>query len=66
MFIYEVVCDIDNDSEVREYCFSNNIDCIKNGSIKNGKLCSFVGSKEKLEELHNNFFNEYEFEIREV
>lgn len=60
MFIYEVVCDIDTDKEVREYCLSNDI-----YYVKEGKVCNFISSKEKLEELHNNFFDEYEFELSE-
>ena len=49
------------DDEIIEFCEDNNIDC-----SENIKICCFVGEKKDLEKLHNEFFDEYKFNVEEV
>ena len=56
---YEVFGELDND--IIKFCKENNIGC-----SDNGRTIIFAGQKEDLQKLHDEFFDEYEFNIEEV
>jgi hypothetical protein len=56
---YEVFGTLDKD--IVKFCKDNYIGC-----SASERCCYFVGNKEDLQKLHNEFFNEYEFNIEEV
>ena len=58
-YSYEVVGVLDKD--IIKFCKSNNIGC-----SDNGKIMFFAGEKEDLQKLHDEFFDDYEFNIEEV
>ena len=58
-YSYEVFGKLDKD--IIKFCKKNNIGC-----SDNERTIIFAGQKEDLEKLHNEFFNEYEFNIEEV
>ena len=61
MYKYEVIDNVKDDKEVLEYCKNNNIEL-----AFDGKTTTFISTKEKLENLHNEFFSEYSFEIKKA
>ena len=58
-YSYEVFGELDND--IIKFCKGNNIGC-----SDNGRTIIFAGQKEDLQKLHDEFFDEYEFNIEEV
>ncbi len=58
-YSYEVFGELDR--ELVMYCKKNGIGC-----SDNGRTIVFAGEKEDLQKLHDEFFNEYEFNIEEV
>ena len=57
-YSYEVFGKLDKD--IIKFCKKNNIGC-----SEDGRICYFAGEKKDLEKLHDEFFNEYEFNIEE-
>lgn len=58
-YSYEVFGELDSD--IVKFCKKNNLGC-----SDNGRTIIFAGQKEDLQKLHDEFFNEYEFNIEEV
>ena len=57
--VYEVFGELD--TELQQYCVLHHIKYITNTKDKTIK---FIASEEKLEKLHNDFFDEYSFELK--
>ena len=57
-YSYEVFGELDN--EIIKFCKENNLGC-----SSDGRLCYFAGEKKDLEKLHDKFFDDYTFNIKE-
>ncbi len=58
-YCYEVFGLLSED--IKDFCNENKITF-----SSDERLCYFTGNKQSLNKLHNEFFNEYEFNLKEV